>query len=346
MNRRRRLPLLVSTLTAATVLALTACGGGSTVVDKTEGADLVIYSGRNETLVKGLLDDLAKETGVKVGVRYATSAELAAQLLEEGDGTQADLFFSQDAGALGALAAAGRLDTLDASVVGKVQEGFADKSNRWVGTSARARVIAYDPRTAPEVEQMTTIDAVLDPKYKGRVGFAPTNASWQAFVTTLRVTRGEDQAKAWLEKFKANEPKSYDNNIVALDGVEKGEVALALINHYYWYERVAEKGAAAVTSKLHFLHGDDPGALINVAGVGILKGTDQKAAAVKAVEYLLGPKAQAYFASKTFEYPVVEGAEVPGDLPPLDELDGLALDLNRLESLDKTLELLDEVGLS
>lgn len=346
MHRRRLARIAVGALAALAVSATAACGGGSDVVDKTEGADLVIYSGRNEALVGPLIDQLQKETGVKVGARYATSAELAAQLLEEGADTKADLFFSQDAGALGALGAAGRLETLDPALTGRVIEGFADEQNLWVGTSARSRVIAYDPAKAPEVAQMTTIDAVLDPKYKGRVGFAPTNASWQAFVTTLRVTRGEEQAKQWLEKFKANEPKSYDNNIVALDGVEKGEVSLALINHYYWFEKVHEKGAASVKSKLHYLKGNDPGALINVAGVGVLKGTDQKAAALKAVEYLIGPKAQEYFATKTFEYPVVDGTATPSDLPPLATLDGLSIDLNKLQSLDKTLELLDEVGLS
>ena len=123
---------------------------------------------------------------------------------------------------------------------------------------------------------MTTVDAVLDPKYKGRIGFAPTNASFQSFVTALRVTKGEDGAKEWLEAFKANEPKAYDNNILVLDAVDAGQVALGLVNHYYWYERVAEKGADAVKAKIHFLGADDPGALINVAGVGILAGSPQK----------------------------------------------------------------------
>ena len=338
-------------LSAAAVLALTmaACGqdSGEEGEEPLSDDSLVIYSGRNETLVGPLLDKLEAATGIDVQVRYGGSSELAAQLLEEGDGTKADLFFSQDAGALGALAKAGRLETLPAATTAKVQEGFADAEGHWVATSARARVIAYDPAQAPEVTEMTSVDSVLDPKYKGKVGFAPTNASFQSFVTALRVSKGEDGAKEWLEAFKANEPKAYDNNILVLDAVDSGQVAMGLVNHYYWYERVAEKGADAVNAKIHFLDSDDPGALINVAGVGILAGSSQSEAATKAIDFLLSPEGQQYFADETAEYPVVAGVtSTKHDLVPLDQLDGLAIDLNALDSLEQTLALLDEVGLT
>lgn len=335
-------------VSAAALLALTtaACGQDDGQEPLSDDA-LVIYSGRNENLVKGILEQLEDRTGIDVQVRYGTSSELAAQLLEEGDGTKADLFFSQDAGALGAVAKAGRLETLPAATLAKVEEGFADAGQKWVATSARARVIAYDPAQAPEVTGMTTVDAVLDPRYKGRIGFAPTNASFQSFVTALRVTKGEEGAKEWLEKFKANEPKAFDNNILVLDAVDSGQVALGLVNHYYWYERVAEKGASGVKAKIHFLNADDPGALVNVAGVGVLAGSPQKDAALRAVDFLLSEEGQRYFADETAEYPVVAGIEsAKHDLVPLSELRGSSIDLNQLDSLDRTLALLDEVGLT
>ena len=335
-------------LSAAALLALTtaACGQDDGEEPLSDDA-LVIYSGRNENLVGPLLEKLENETGIDVQVRYGGSSELAAQLLEEGEGTKADLLFSQDAGALGALAKADRLEALPEATIARVQEGFADPNERWVATSARARVIAYDPAQAPEVTEMTTVDAVLDPKYKGRIGFAPTNASFQSFVTALRVTKGEGGAKEWLEKFKANEPKAYDNNILVLDAVDSGQAALGLINHYYWYERVAEKGAGAVTAKIHFLDSDDPGALVNVAGAGILAGSPQKDAAVKAIDYLLSEEGQRYFADETAEYPVVAGiTSTKHDLVPLSELERSSVDLNSLDSLEQTLALLDEVGLT
>ncbi len=344
MTVRRALAVSAAALIALTTAA--ACGQDDGEEPLSDDA-LVIYSGRNENLVAPILDKLEDETGIDVQVRYGGSSELAAQLLEEGEGTKADLFFSQDAGALGALAKAGRLETLPPATTAKVQERFVDPGGHWVATSARARVIAYDPAQAPEVTEMTTVDEVLDPKYKGKIGFAPTNASFQSFVTALRVAKGEEGAKEWLEAFKANEPKAYDNNILVLDAVDAGQVALGLVNHYYWYERVAEKGADAVNAKIHFLGADDPGALINVAGTGILAGSPQKEAAVKAIDYLLSEDGQRYFADETAEYPVVDGiTTTKHDLVPLEELVGSSVDLNALDSLEQTLTLLDEVGLT
>lgn len=330
-------------LIAALVLPLAvACGEGEA------GADtLVIYSGRNEGLVGGLLERLEQETGTKVEVRYGGSAEMAAQILEEGDGTQADLFFSQDAGALGALGEQGRLVTLPDDVVNLVPQKYRAADGTWVATSARARVVAYDPGQVSDVDLPSTVDDIVDPRWRGQVGFAPTNASWQAFVTGLRVLRGDDGARAWLTKFAANEPQRYKNNLAVLDAVDKGQISLGLINHYYWYERVAELGEQAVNAKLHFVGGDDPLGLVNVAGAGVLEGTDSHDAAVKAVRFLLSDEAQRYFADETAEYPVTDGVtSSKHDLPPLEQLQSPDIDLSRLSSLQETLAMLQEVGLS
>lgn len=340
--RTLRRPLAAATL-AALVLPLAACGGGT---GSSEDA-LVIYSGRNENLVGPLLDRLEEEVGVPVEVRYAGSSELAAQLLEEGEGTEADVFFSQDAGALGALSKAGMLAELDQQTASRPLERFRDDAGRWVPTSARARVVAYDPRQVPEVAQMTTIDDVLDPAYAGKVAYAPTNASFHTFVTALRVTKGEDGARAWLEAFAANDPQAYDNNIAILDAVDAGEVPLGLINHYYWFEKAAEVGEDQMQAQLLYLPGGDAGSLINVAGAGVIEGTDQADAAAAALAFLLSDEAQQYFADTTAEYPVVEGVTTAEhDLVPLDQLADAQVDLNDLDSLEQTLALLEEVGLS
>lgn len=308
---------------------------------------LTVYSGRSEALVGPLLEDLEQATGSPVEVRYGDSSELAAQLLEEGDATRADLFFSQDAGALGAVAGQGRLAELPAEVTDLVADRYVDDESRWIATSARARVIAYHPAQAPEVASMTSIDAILEPSYRGRIGFAPTNASFHSFVTALRLARGEDGARDWLTRFAENEPVAYEKNGLVLDAVDAGEVDLGLINHYYWHEKVAELGADAVTARIHFLNRDDPGALINVAGVGVLEGSDQAQAATEAVAYLLSEQAQQYFADETAEYPVVAGVTTTRhDIPALESLTAASVDLNDLDSLAQTLAMLEEVGLT
>ncbi|MEU4463454.1 iron ABC transporter substrate-binding protein [Streptomyces sp. NPDC024017] len=339
----------ITALVAATLLlpALAACGsddkGGGD-----EGADssLVIYSGRNEKLVKPLLDKLEKAVGVKVEVRYGDSAELAAQILEEGDRTKAGLFFSQDAGALGALSKEGMLQKLPQGTLDEVDETYRGSGGDWVGLSGRVRVIAYNPAKVGADEVPDSVFDVVEPEWKGKVGFAPTNASFQAFVTGMRVLKGDDVTRKWLQDLKANGAKTYAHNLATLDAVESGEVSLGLVNHYYWYERVAEKGEDKVNAKLHFLPGKDPGALINVAGAGILKDGGQSEAAQKAVDYLLSKEAQTYFADRTKEYPLAAGvtSTVEG-LPAFESLQSPDIDLGKLESLQETLAMLQDVGL-
>ncbi|MDQ1051005.1 iron ABC transporter substrate-binding protein [Streptomyces sp. V4I2] len=341
----RRITALV---TAGLLLpALAACGSDNDKGGSADGGDstLVIYSGRNEKLVKPILDKLEKAVGSKVEVRYGDSAELAAQILEEGDRTKAGLFFSQDAGALGALSKEGMLAKLPQSSLDEVDPAYRGGAGDWVGLSGRVRVIAYNPDQVTEDEVPDSVHDVVKPEWKGKVGFAPTNASFQAFVTGMRVLDGDDATREWLKSLKAS-GKTYANNLATLDAVESGEVSLGLVNHYYWYERVAEKGEDKVNAKLHFLPGKDPGALINVAGVGILKDGGQTATAQKAVDYLLSEEAQTYFADKTKEYPLAAGvtSSVEG-LPSFGSLNAPDIDLGKLESLQETLAMLQDVGL-
>ncbi len=313
-------------------------------VDPCDGVEgsLTVYSGRSEKLVADLYAQFTADTGVAVEARYGDSGELAGQILTEDAATPADVFFSQDAGALGAVSAAGLFTELLDGTLDHVSAEHRSTDNDWVGASGRARVIVYNPTlvTTPPA----TVDELLDPAWKGRIGFAPTNASWQSFVTALRVIRGDDAAREWLEAFAANEPVAYEKNAAVRDAVNAGEVALGLVNHYYLYEKIAAEGADAVVAENQYLPGD-VGGLVNVAGAGVLSNSDNEAAAQCFVAYLLSDGGQEYFVTKTFEYPLVDGIAPAEGLPTLDELDPPAIDLADLSSIAETQELLADVGL-
>ena len=327
--------------TVAALVALTACGSSTTSSDDAE--KVVVYSGRSEELVAPLLDQFTADTGIEVEARYAGSGEMAAQLITEGDKSPADVFLSQDAGALGAVSKAGLLAPVDAATLEAVPAQYAAADGTWVGVSGRARVVVFNPTLVPTPPD--TIDGLLAPEWKGKIGFAPSNASWQAFVTGLRVVRGEEGAEQWLRAFKAQDPKPYENNVAVRDAVDAGQVPLGLVNHYYLYELIDAKGADAVTAQNKFMAAGDPGGLVNVAGVGILKAAPNPQGAQRFASYLVGESAQKYFAQETEEYPLAAGVAPSAQMPPLSQLQPPEVDLSQLDDIETTQELLVKTGL-
>jgi iron(III) transport system substrate-binding protein len=347
VSSRTHRPVVSAVATAAVLAALStvlaACGSDPGEIDDDK---LVVYSGRQEGLVKPLLDRFQEETGIETSVRYGNTAQLAAQLVEEGERTPADVFFSQDGGALGALTNRGRLETLAGPVLERVAPQFRADDGTWVGTSGRSRVIVYNPDLVAESEVPDSVFDLTDAAWKGKVGISPSNASFESFVTAIRVMRGEDAARSWLADMKANDVKTFDNNILILNAVKDGVIPLGLINHYYWYEQVAESGMDAMKARLKFLPAGDPGALVNVAGVGVLKGSDHADDARRLVEYLLNAESQKYFAEHTKEYPLVDGVAAVDDLPALDTLEAPDIDLSDLDTLEQTITMIQDAGLT
>jgi iron(III) transport system substrate-binding protein len=348
--RRGRSPLLCAVL-ALTLLAA-ACGDdeGATPTDGDDGStserqSLVLYSGRDEELVQPLVDKFEEEHDVTVEVRYGNSAEMGAQLLEEGEDTPADVFYSQEVGAIGVLAKADLLSPLPTEVVELVGERFRPaEGTDWVGVTGRSRVIVHNPDVVAEAP--TSVLDLTDPRYEGQVAWVPSNASFQSFITAFRVSEGDDAARQWLEAMKANGATSYESNGDVLEAVNSGDIGLGLINHYYWARMAPEVGGAEnMESELIFPEGDDPGALVNATAAAITKTGEDNPAALELIEFLLSEEGQTTFVEQTWEYPLVEGVADPEGLPALEELGGPQLDLTDLDSLEETQALLTDVGL-
>ena len=344
---------LRAVLPAALIILLAACtpaasspgplGSEPAATPPSDETSVTVYSGRSEELVGPLLEQFTDATGIEVEARYGDTAEMANLILTEGENSPADVFFAQDAGALGAVAEQGLLATLPEQILGLVDERFRSPSGEWVGLSGRARVVVYNTDALTEADLPDSIYGFTDPEWSGRIGWAPTNGSFQSFVSALRVIEGEDRAREWLEGIQANDPSVYEGNNPALEAVIAGEVDVAFINHYYLMQHLAENPDAAAAN--YFLTDGDPGALVNVAGAGILGTSENDESARVLVEYLLSPEAQEYFASETKEYPLIEDVEADPELPSLDEIGTPEIDLSDLSDLEGTLQLLQEVGI-
>ncbi|MEY4434936.1 MAG: hypothetical protein RIR16_976 [Actinomycetota bacterium] len=342
MNKSLSRALKLGAAAIATVVAISGLTGCAKETTPATGEQtLTIYSGRSEELVAPLYEQFTEETGIAVEVRYAGSAELAAQILEEGDNVQADVFFSQDAGALGALTEAGAFKTLNSDITDLVEAKYRATDNSWVGVSGRSRVIAYNPELISEDELPASVLDLANPEWKGKVGIAPSNASFQSFVTALRVLKGEKVATEWLAAMKEN-AVLYEKNDQIIVAINDGKLATGLLNHYYLYELETELGATTVVAKLHWFESGDVGNLINVAGVGVLS---DKPEAQTFAKWLLGKSAQSYFVDKTSEYSLT-GLPAREWLPSLEEIGSPEIDLSALAPLAATLELIRQAGLT
>jgi iron(III) transport system substrate-binding protein len=302
---------------------------------------LTVYSGRSEELVGPIIERFGRETGVKVRMRYGGTSELAATLLEEGERSPADVFFAQDPAGIGAVRSL--LAELPDGILGRVEPRFRSPDRRWVGISGRARVVAYSTRLLSEADLPDDLWGFTDSRWKGRIGWPPTNGSFQAMVTAMRVLWGEEKMWRWVEGVAGNDPKVFPNNTTILEALGTGEVEVGFVNHYYLFRFLGERGESFPVRNYHPRAGG-PGALILVAGAGILRTAGNREEAVRFLEYLLSPEAQQYFTGRTFEYPVIQGISTHRLLPPLSRIMSPEVDLADLSDLRGTLDLLRSTG--
>ncbi|MFM8384011.1 MAG: extracellular solute-binding protein [Actinomycetota bacterium] len=326
---------LLGALTLAT--SLTACAGG-----ENEDASLTIYSGRSQEFIEPFFTAFTEATGIKLDVRYGDSAALAAQILEEGDNSPADLFLSQDAGALGAVAGAKLLALLDQRLLERVASNYRAPSNDWVAITGRARVLAYAPDRVAALP--TSIDELIAENWKGRLAIAPTNSSFQAFITAMIQNRGEAATETWLRALQKNSPKLYEKNSLIVQAIDAGDVDAGLVNHYYTWE-VAEELGREINVKNSFFGPEDLGNLVNVSGAGILRTSKKQSLASELIAFLLSDEEQARFVSDTHEYSIVLPELRPEGLPALNEIKAPRVDLANLSDLKRTQALLIKVGL-
>ncbi len=346
-------PGWAGTLIAALVLTLAGCGGGAgpkggsgpaadaEASSGSTGEPLLVYSGRNEALIGPLLGIFTQETGVETKVRYGSTTEMAATLLEEGNRTPADVFLSQDAAALGAIAGAGLFRELAPEILGRVPERFRAPGGEWIGLSGRARAIVFNTAKVRPDELPQSLEEVGSSRYRGRFGVAPTNGSFQAHMAVYRAVHGAGALKALLDAMVANEPGRYPKNSAIVEAVIAGEVDWGLVNHYYLW-RARKENPTAPAENYFFPEGEGSG-FVNTAGAGVLS---ERPEAERLVGFLVSERAQRYFAEETFEYPLAAGVEPSVELPALAGVASASVDFGEVsEVFEETLAAIAASGL-
>ena len=332
---RMYVAMIISVLAIGSLL--TSCSQESS-----DGKKLTIYSGRSEEFIAPFLEQFTAETGIEFDVRYGDSAALAAQLLEEGENSPADLFLTQDAGSLGAVSSAQMFAQLPNQILSRVESKYQSPSSDWVGVTGRVRVFAYAPDRLTTLPQ--TIDDLTNATWRGRIGIAPTNGSFQTFITALIQSRGEAAAEKWLAAIKNNEPVLYEENSQIMEAIDGGQIDIGLVNHYYLWE-VAEELGRDINVKIDFFQAGDIGNLVNAAGAGILATSQKKESAQSLIEFLLRDDIQEKFVTDTHEYSLALPTLWPEGLPALIDVASPAVDLASLSDLRRTQALLIKVGL-
>ena len=328
--------LLALALAASLAASLSACSSGRDA--------LTVYSGRTENLIGPLLERFHDETGIPIDVKYGDSAELALLIDTEGERTPADVFLSQTPGANAFLAGKDLLAALPAELVDRVDERFRDEHRLWVGVTGRQRVLVYNQNLIAEADLPASVDDVVAPAFAGKIAVAPTNGSFQDFVTAMRQVRGDDATAAWLRALAAGGAPTYANNNAIVDAVARGEVPMGLVNHYYNHRFLAED--PDLPSRNHQFPATDIGSLLIPSTVSLLASSAHRDDALRLIAFLLEAEAQEYFSTETFEYPLVPGVAPAASLPPLRTLEAFPYRFSELGGgLQRTVELIRESGL-
>ncbi|PRY47831.1 iron(III) transport system substrate-binding protein [Geodermatophilus tzadiensis] len=332
----------------AVALSALALAGGLTACGDTAGASdaetLTVYSAQHESLVRTMVEGFTEETGIELEFRDGNDAELANQIVQEGEASPADVFLTENSPSIDVLDREGLLAPLEQATLDQVGEQFRPSSGTWTGFAARSTVLVYNPAQLPEGDLPASILDLADPAWEGRIGIAAGGADFQAIVAGVLALEGEDATRAWLEGLQRN-ANVYQSNTAVMVAADEGEIDAGVMYHYYWYRDQAEQGLKGDDARLHHFGNGDPGAFLSISGAGVLASSDQQDDAQRLVAWLTARDAQQRLAESTaLEYAVGTGVPSAEALPPLDTLGAPAVDPGSLDQ-DRVTELMQEVGL-
>ncbi|QBR92021.1 extracellular solute-binding protein [Nocardioides euryhalodurans] len=333
--KKRALAVALGLATAAPLL------GGCGLLG---GPDLVIYNAQHEELMTEIVPLFEEQTGLDVELRNGKDLELANQLVAEGEDSPADVFLTENSPAMSIVDNAGLFTGVSEDALAPIPEQYVPSSQNWTGILARSTVVMFNTDQATAADMPASILEFAEPEWKDRISFSPTGADFQAIVSAVLESEGEEATAAWLEGLAEN-GLELENNLVVMQSVDAGEVEAGIAYHYYWYRDQQESGTDSDSSELYFIGDQDPGAFVSISGAGVLASSEQQENAQRFVEFLTSTEGQQAMAdSYALEYPLNPEATLDPAVKPFDELEPPEIDPATLNG-PKVTELMTEAGL-
>ncbi|MFO7546072.1 MAG: Fe(3+) ABC transporter substrate-binding protein [Trueperaceae bacterium] len=338
-------PARALVIAACVAFSLTLLGGAAHAQ-----AEVNVYTSRHYDSDALLYAMFEEATGIRVNAIQGGEDELIERLRSEGRNSPADIFFTADAGRLWRAEQADILqpitsETLEAAIAANLRH----PDGLWFGLSRRARVIVY--HRANVDTPPTTYEELADEAWRGRVCVrSSSNIYNQSLVASLIEHHGTADAEAWGRGLVANFARPPEGNDTAqVRAVAVGQCDVAIVNHYYLARLLASADpadtAVAEVVGVVFPNQDGRGTHVNISGAGVTRSAPHPENAIRFLEFLVTPEAQAVFVRENFEYPVVDGVPLPtvlDDLGPFvaDVLDVAAYGRNNPAAV----MLMDRVG--
>ena len=305
--------------------------------------DLVIYNAQHEELMTEIVPIFEEQTGLDVELRNGKDLELANQLVAEGDDSPADVFLTENSPAMSIVDNAGLFAPVSEEATAPIPDDYVPSSGSWTGILARSTVLMYNT-SLTEADMPDSILDLAEPEWAGRIGFSPTGADFQAIVSAVLETEGEDATREWLAGIAEN-GTVLDNNLVVMQAANEGDIEVGIAYHYYWYRDQKESGENSDNVALHFFGDQDPGAFVSISGAGALASSEHPGNAQRFIEFLTSTEGQQAMAdSYALEYPLNPEATLDPEVKPFDSLEPPAVDPAQLNGPQVT-ELMTEAGL-
>lgn len=326
---------------ASLFLVVTLCRGFAA-----DPVMLTLYSAQHHQMVDLLTQSFTKQTGIQVRIHSGEAPEIANQIAQEGARSPADVYFTENSPELTLLDEKGLLAKIDASTLVQVPAKYSAADGKWVGVLARENVLAFNPAMIREDQLPSSLLDLAKPEWKGKVAIAPSDADFLPLVQAVVALKGRAAALDWLKGLKQN-VQIFDDDEGVVAAVDRGAVAIGIINNYYWARLRTEEGAAKTHSQVHHFANGDVGALINISGAAVLASSKNPEAAQRFVAFLVSKPVQEMLGKSNidFEYPLAKGVAPNPLLKPFDQLQPPPVSMAQLGDDQLAAQLLREAGL-